>query len=51
LEISIETELDIEDVKEILKKFESANLVRQKAGYYGITIKGIRTMRDIRKMS
>lgn len=49
LEISIETGLNIDDVKKALKELENARLVRQKSGYYGITFEGIRKMRNMRK--
>lgn len=50
LEISVETGLDIEEVENILKELENASLVRQKAGYYSITLAGMRKMKSIRKM-
>lgn len=49
LEISIETGLNIDDVKKTLKELENASLVRQKSGYYGITHRGMKKMRNMRK--
>lgn len=49
LEISIETGLGIQEVEEGLRELENASFVRQEAGMYGITLEGIRTMKELRK--
>ena len=49
LEISIEAELPIDETEKVLRTLENANLVRQEAGYYGITLEGMRTMKNVKK--
>ena len=49
LEISVETGLDIKETEEVLRELANASLVRQEEGYYGITLEGMRTMKNIRK--
>ncbi len=49
LEISVETGIEMEEVEEALRELENANFVRQEAGFYGITLEGMRTMKNIRK--
>lgn len=48
-EISIETGVDIKETEEVLRELENASLVRQEAGFYGITLEGMRTMKSMKK--
>jgi len=49
LEISVETGIKMEEVEVALKELENASFVTQEAGYYGITLEGMRTMKNLRK--
>lgn len=48
-EISVETGFDINETEEVLRELENASLVRQEAGFYGITLEGMRTMKKMKK--
>lgn len=49
LEIHVESEIGMENVEKSLIGLEHMGLVRQEAGFYGITFEGINVMKTLRK--
>ena len=49
LEIYVESEIEMENVEKSLIDLEHMGLVRQEAGFYGITFEGIDVMKTLRK--
>jgi hypothetical protein len=49
LEIHVESEIEMDNVEKSLIGLEHMGLVRQEAGFYGITFEGINVMKTLRK--